>query len=109
MPGEYCSSFLNVKGFPEKTEQRGENARLAGVHVVPQQSPSVSDAGNSAGDAVRLAKCHPASSERCRVFFCLQRRCKIAKSTLLILGFGSQLLFGDKTCGARSFAKIVSV
>lgn len=76
------------------------------VHVVSQQRfLSVSDAANSARVNVRLMKYHPVSPERCF----LQHRCKIAESTLLIRGFGSQLLFEIKARGAHSFSKILSV
>lgn len=121
MLGELCRLFSNLKGFLENTTEQEKKKKARGdkvkrgcfwetrpvqVHVVSQQRLlSVSDAANSARVNVRLMKYHPVSPERCF----LQHRCKIAKSTLLIRGFGSQLLLRDKTCGAHSFSKILSV
>lgn len=117
MLGELCRLVLNLKGFLENTTERKKKKKVRGdkvkrgcfwetrpvqVHVVSQQRfLSVSDAANSARVNVRLMKYHPVSPEQCF----LQHRCKIAESTLLIRGFGSQLLFEIKHVELTAFLK----
>lgn len=109
--------ILKFKRFSRKHNRTGEKEKVRGdkvkrgcfwetrpvqVHVVSQQRLlSVSDAANSARVNVRLMKYHPVSPERCF----LQHRCKIAESTLLIRGFGSQLLFEIKHVELIAFLK----